>query len=219
MIDFLQRVPLFSKLNEQQLQQISNICQRRSHKAGTVLFQEKEPGSVFYIVYSGSVKIYTTASSGEEKIFTIFKSGESFGELSLFDGKPRSTSAAALEDSILITIAAPQFLELCEANFAITLCIMQELCQRLRDTNQHVNDLTFLDARTRVIKSLILLANKNGIRDGHLIRIKMALNYDELAQMASVQRNILIQVTRDLQEKSILFFASNEFILDISKLR
>jgi CRP/FNR family transcriptional regulator, cyclic AMP receptor protein len=219
MIDFFRKVPLFSKLDDQQLQQLVNISQRKTHKAGTVLFHEKELGAVFYIVYSGSVKIYTTAQSGEEKIFTIFKSGESFGELSLFDGKPRSTSAATLEDSILITIAAPQFIQLCQENFAITLCIMQELCQRLRDTNQHVYDLTFLDARTRVIKSLILLANKNGIREGNRIRIKMALNYDELAQMASVQKNILMQVTRDLQEKEILMFAPSEFVLDISKLR
>jgi CRP/FNR family transcriptional regulator, cyclic AMP receptor protein len=219
MLDFFRKVPLFSKLNDSQLQLVASIGQRKTYKAGTILFHEKEPGSVFYIVYTGSVKIYTTSQAGEEKIFTIFKSSESFGELSLFDGKPRSTSAAVLEDTVLITITAPEFLELCRNNFEITHCIMQELCQRLRDTNQHVHDLTFLDARTRVIKAFILLANKNGIRDGHLIRIRMTLNYDELAQVASVQKSLLMQVTRDLQDKSILMFHPNEFVLDISKLR
>lgn len=219
MIDFLRKVTLFSKLNDVQLASIANIGQRKSYRAGTVLFLEKEPGNIFYIVASGSIKIYITATNGEEKILTIFKSGESFGELSLFDGKPRSTSAASLEDSVLIAIGGTQFLQLCQSNFDITLCIMQELCQRLRDTNQHVHDLTFLDARTRVVKSLILLANKNGMRQGTFITIKLALNYDELSRMAGVQKSILMQVIRDLQERSILTVYPHEFIIDISKLR
>lgn len=219
MIEFLQKVSLFSQLNPEQLQSIANICSKKTFKAGTVLFKEKEPGSVFYIVLTGSVKIYTTGQTGEEKIFAIFKSGDSFGELSLIDGKPRSTSAQTLEDSSLLALSAQNFLDLCKTNFDITHCIMQELCQRLRDTNDHVNDLIFLDARSRVIKNIITLANKNGTRNGTLIHIRLALNYDELSRMAGVQKNVLLQVIRDLQDKKILLLGINEFTLDLAKLR
>jgi CRP/FNR family cyclic AMP-dependent transcriptional regulator len=219
MIDFLSKVPLFSNLNEQQLTSISNICTRKTFKAGTVLFNEKELGTVFYIVFKGSVKIYTTANTGEEKILSLFKSGDSFGELSLIDGKPRSASAQTLEDSVLIALDARNFLDLLKTNFDISLCIMRELCNRLRDTNQHVYDLTFLDARTRVIKSLITLANKNGSRQGNVITIKMMLNYDEVSQMAGVQKPILMQVIRDFQEREILKFNGPEMKLDLAKLR
>lgn len=171
MIDFLHKVPLFKQLNNDQLTAIAEICSKKSYKAGTVLFQEKEPGSVFYIVFSGSIKIYTKSNTGEEKILSLFKSGDSFGELSLIDGKPRSASAQTLEDSTLIALTAQNFLQLLRSNFDICLIIMQELCDRLRDTNEHVYDLTFLDARTRVIKSLIKLANKNGSRQGSIINI------------------------------------------------
>ncbi|WP_248927428.1 Crp/Fnr family transcriptional regulator [Paenibacillus hamazuiensis] len=219
MIEYLTKVSLFSKLNEAQLTAIADICTKKSFKAGTVLFNEKEPGNTFYVVFSGSVKIYTRSNSGEEKILSLFKSGDSFGELSLIDGKPRSASAQTLEDSVLIALTAPNFLELCKDHFDISLCIMQELCQRLRDTNQHVYDLTFLDARTRVIKNLIKLANKNGIRQGNLILIRMMLNYDELSQMAGVQKPILMQVMRDLNEKQILTFQGQEMRLDLTMLR
>ncbi|NHN30111.1 Crp/Fnr family transcriptional regulator [Paenibacillus sp. S3N08] len=219
MIDFLRKVPLFASLTNPQLSIISNICTRKSFKAHTILFQEKEPGSVFYIVYSGSVKIYTAATSGEEKILSLFKSGDSFGELSLIDGKPRSASAQTLEDSTMIVLNAPNFLDLLKSNFDISLCIMRELSNRLRDTNQHVHDLTFLDARSRVIKSLIKLANKNGIRTGNIVTIKMMLNYDEVSQMAGVQKPILMQVIRDFQERQILTFLGSEMKLDLAKLR
>ncbi|NOU91012.1 cyclic nucleotide-binding domain-containing protein [Paenibacillus sp. LMG 31460] len=219
MIDIIKKVPLFSQLNEEQLGALAQICTRRSFKRSTVLFSEKEVGSVFYMVLSGSVKIFTTSSSGEEKILSICKSGESFGELSLIDGKPRSASAQTLEDSVLLTLTGQSFLDLLRTNFDITLGIMQELSSRLRDTNQQVFDLTFLDARTRVIKSLIKMANKHGLRNGTTITIKLVLNFDEISQLAGVQKVTLMQVIRDLEEKQILTLSSSDFKLDLAKLR
>ncbi len=171
------------------------------------------------MVISGSVKIFTTSSSGEEKILSICKSGESFGELSLIDGKPRSASAQTLENCVLLTLTGQSFLDLLRTHFDITLGIMQELSSRLRDTNQQVFDLTFLDARTRVIKSLIKMANKHGLRNGTTITIKLVLNFDEISQLAGVQKVTLMQVIRDLEEKQILTISSSDFKLDLAKLR
>src|SRR5690606_34368299 len=97
MIDFLSKVPLFAKLNESQLKIIADICSKKAVRAGTILFREKEPGSIFYVVYMGSVKIFTSNNAGEEKMLSLFKTGDSFGELSLIDGKPRSATAQAME--------------------------------------------------------------------------------------------------------------------------
>ncbi|MBA2939316.1 Crp/Fnr family transcriptional regulator [Paenibacillus sp. CGMCC 1.16610] len=219
MLDYIKKVPLFARLNENQQNALAQICIRRSYKGNTVLFSEKEIGNVFYMVVSGSVKIFTTGSSGEEKILSICKSGESFGELSLIDGKPRSASAQTLENCVLLSMTAQNFLELLRNHFDITLVIMQELSNRLRDTNQQVYDLTFLDARTRVIKSLITLANKHGIRSENKITIKLVLNFDEISQLAGVQKGILMQVIRDLEEKQILAISPSDFKLDLAKLR
>ncbi|MFK7694203.1 Crp/Fnr family transcriptional regulator [Paenibacillus sp. HJGM_3] len=219
MIEFLRQVPLFAKLNEDQLNLIAGICSKKAVRSGTILFREKEPGSIFYVVYMGSVKIFTSNSAGEEKMLSLFKEGESFGELSLIDGKPRSATAQAMEDTILIALSADSFLEVMRNNFEITLGILQELSQRLRDTNQHVYDLTFLDARSRIIKNLIMLANKNGIRNGNLIVVRHPLNYDEISQMAGVQKNVLMQVMRDLTDKRIVTLGSNDFSLHLDRLR
>jgi CRP/FNR family cyclic AMP-dependent transcriptional regulator len=219
MLDYIKKVPLFARLNENQQHALAQICIRRSYNGNTVLFSEKEIGNVFYMVISGSVKIFTTGSSGEEKILSICKSGESFGELSLIDGKPRSASAQTLESCVLLSMTAQNFLELLRNHFDITLVIMQELSNRLRDTNQQVYDLTFLDARTRVIKSLITMANKHGIRSENKIIIKLVLNFDEISQLAGVQKVILMQVIHDLEEKQILAISPSDFKLDLAKLR
>lgn len=219
MLELLKNVKLFQNLSEEQLRRIASHCKRINRPSGTVLFHENDVGSEFYILLKGAVKIFTRNKQGEEKILAVLKEGENFGELSLIDGKPRSASAQTVEDSTLYLLSGDDFLKLLSEDFQMTREIMKELCQRLRDTNAHVYDLTFLDARTRTLKNLIMMANKTGTREGNYVRIRMSLNYDELSQMAGVSKNDLTHVLRELEQLGILRFYPNEFQLDLSKLR
>jgi CRP-like cAMP-binding protein len=219
MIEWLKKVSLFDNLNDEQLENIVRITQRRTFAPGTVLFQEKDLGQTFYVVLAGSIKLYTRSASGEEKVLSVVNPGESFGELSLLDGRPRSASAQTLEATTVLELSSQAFMNLLQAHFDITRGILTELCRRLRQTNEQVNDLTFLDGRTRVLKNLILLANRNGKRDGQIISMHMALNYDELAQLAGVTKQVLTEVLRELEIRGVLQFGINEYRLNLAKLR
>jgi len=219
MIDWLKKVSLFDNLNDEQLEHILRISQRKTFQAGTLLFQERDYGSTFYVVLSGSIKLFTSSNAGEEKVLSLVNEGESFGELSLLDGRPRSASARTLEKTTVLELSSEQFMSLLQEHFDITRGILAELCRRLRATNEHVNDLTFLDGRTRVVKNLITLANQSGTRDGNIISIRMALNYDELAQMAGVSKSVLTEVLRELETRGVLQFGINEYKLNLMKLR
>jgi len=219
MIELLRKVSLFEQMTDEQLEHLLSIAQRQMYPANYVLFHENDHGAAFYVILRGSIKIFTRSAKGEEKVLSLFQAGDSFGELSLIDGRPRSASAATLEPTSVLVIAEKPFHELLRNHYDITRRIMAELCTRLRDTNQHVHDLTFLDSRTRVIKNLILLANRHGHRSGNVITIRMPLNYDELAQMAGVQKHVLAEVLRDVEERGILRLTPFEYTLDLSKLR
>lgn len=218
MLDLLSKVPLFSMLSKEQLELILHKCNRKVIKANKVLFLENDIGAEFYIVLSGSIKIYTS-KGGENKVLTILKAGESFGELSLLDGKTRSASAATLEDSVLFTLHKNDFVDILRQHFDINLVIMQELCKRLRETNEHVHDLTFLDSRTRVLKHLIQMANRHGTRQNTIVSLKIMLDFDELSRMAGVDKDTLMLVIRGLEAKHILSINDEGFSLDLSKLR
>jgi CRP/FNR family transcriptional regulator/CRP/FNR family cyclic AMP-dependent transcriptional regulator len=60
---------------------------------------------------------------------------------------------------------------------------------------------------------------KHSLRVGSTITIKLILNYDEISQLAGVQKATLMQVIRDLEEKQILQISPSDFKLDLSKLR
>ncbi|MFC5700528.1 Crp/Fnr family transcriptional regulator [Cohnella faecalis] len=219
MIEWLKKVSLFDNLNDDQLEHILRIANRRTFQTGTILFQEKDYGNTFYVVLTGTIKLFTRSNSGEEKILSLVNAGESFGELSLLDGRPRSASAQTLETTTVLELSSQTFMELLQTHFDITRGILAELCRRLRQTNEHVNDLTFLDGRTRVLKNLITLANQNGKRDGQIITVHMALNFDELAQMAGVTKIVLTDVIREFESRGVLQFGIGEYKINLLKLR
>lgn len=219
MIEMLREIPLFSGLDEAHLKVISDECTVNSYAAGTVLFREKEVGTLLYLVISGLVKIYSSNAGGEDKILSIMGKGDCFGELALLDGKPRSASAQVIEDAKVLTLSAKSFHSLLRFNIDMALHIIKDLSTRLRETNQHVHDLTYLDAKKRVVKNLVKLANDHGTRIGNDVRFKINLNYDEIAQMAGVGKPLLFQVFNELQTKGILSVSANSFILHLLKMK
>jgi CRP/FNR family transcriptional regulator/CRP/FNR family cyclic AMP-dependent transcriptional regulator len=169
-------------------------------------------------VITGAIKIYTTNKHGEDKIMSILTKGDSFGELALLDGKPRSATAQAIEDTKVLSLSSKHFQQLLKEHFDINLSILKQLSSRLRETNQQVQDLTYMDSRQRVVKNLIKLANDYGTRTGTIIQIQIKLNYDELSQLAGVSKSLLFQVLSELQSKRILTVSGEQFLLDVRQL-
>ena len=219
MLEMLRDIPLFSGLNNNYLHKIVEECTVSNYSAGTLLFRENEVGTVLYLIVSGAVKIYSSNANGEDKILSIMSKGDCFGELSLLDGKPRSATAQVIEDTKVLTLSSKSFHSLLQYNFEMALHIIKDLSARLRETNQQVHDLTYLDARKRVIKNLVKLANDYGTRNGNYVRFKINLNYDDIAQMAGVTKPLLFQVFNELQMKGILAVSTSEFVLHLSKMK
>ena len=72
---------------------------------GETLFKEGELGDKFYIIYDGRVGI----SIQHKGQVSELKKGDSFGELSLLFGQPRSATATVLENSEIITLSKDSY--------------------------------------------------------------------------------------------------------------
>ena len=78
-----------------------NLC--RAFKKGETIFQQGSPSNCAYIIGSGSVELIKETKEGEKVIGKLMEN-EIFGEMGLFDGQPRSTTARALEKSVMHVI-------------------------------------------------------------------------------------------------------------------
>ena len=98
-LKILQQVPFLKFFQEEQLGQILRECATIPANATQVLFEEGFPGSTMYIVLSGGIDIYK-----HNKLIATRSAGDFFGEMALLESKPRSASAKARTESILLEI-------------------------------------------------------------------------------------------------------------------
>ena len=99
--------------------------------AGEAIFDEGSQGEKMYVVYAGEVAIEL-----EGKVIEQLFAGDSFGEMSLIDGAPRSATARAKTDCEVAPITEKAFLFLVHETPLFALTVMHNLADRLRRANE-----------------------------------------------------------------------------------
>jgi len=185
----LQRNALFRDLPEETLGKVAALANRRSCNKNTLIFAQGEDGDALYGIASGQVRISATEPGGREVHIREFGPGDTFGEIAILDGGPRTASATAIADTQLFVIQRPQFLTLLEAEPQLAAHLLTVLCERLRWTSELVEDAAFLDLPGRIAKRLLQLGEQHGISgDGGT---EVIISQSELGEFFGVTRQIV----------------------------
>ncbi|MBF0409514.1 MAG: cyclic nucleotide-binding domain-containing protein [Candidatus Riflebacteria bacterium] len=131
---FLKRISIFKSLNSHELRVIAMVTTEEELAVGEVLFHEGQPGDRMYFVVDGRIRIFTGIPPKVKGLAT-FEAGDFFGEMGLYDDKPRAASAMAQQPSSLLVLRKGDFCELIAEYPDVALGIMKELNQRIRATN------------------------------------------------------------------------------------
>jgi CRP/FNR family transcriptional regulator, cyclic AMP receptor protein len=201
---YFKQVSFFADLPEEELQALSPITKRRTFRAGEVIFHRDDPGQVLYMIKEGKVKICIISPDGQEVSLAVFGKGEYFGEFALLDGLPRSTDAVALEKVECYSLQRSDFHNTIQKNPRIAILILEALSKRLRNTNQMVEDLIFLDVYGRVAKKLLELADAHGVKTDDGVRIDVRLTQQELASMVGASRESVNKVLGYFTDKNFI---------------
>ncbi|MFZ1978029.1 MAG: Crp/Fnr family transcriptional regulator [Bacteroidota bacterium] len=210
-IQVLRNVPIFSELEERELEKIAKLGVRQKYKKGNVVVIEQESGAALFIIVSGKVKIVRMDEDGREVILSIFGPGEFFGEMSLLDGMARSASVIATEKSELLMIHRRDFLELLHEFPSVAISLLAELAMRLRKADMQIKSLSLKDAAGRVANVILMLADDIGIFRKGKVEIEDLPLQQDIANMAGTSRET---VSRMLN----MFVEKGQIQLDGSKL-
>ena len=100
---------------------------RAEFRAGSTIFAENDPPTSAYLIESGEVEV-STLQRGEQTILGLLGHGMLLGEMAVLDNSPRSASAKALSDCVLIPIDRHQFAErLAAADPVVRALLMSQL--------------------------------------------------------------------------------------------
>lgn len=135
--ELLSQIPLFDTLTQEDSAALANKLTERKFAAADVVFNQGDKGSSMYIVLSGAVQIFLPppAEGDPPVILKDVRTGEYFGELSLFDDKPRSASVKATVDTVLLELTRSEFAEHLGKSKTAAMAILAEMSERLRETN------------------------------------------------------------------------------------
>ncbi len=128
-------IPLFANLPPDVLGQLYYSCHTRKLETREVLFQEGEHGNNMYIISSGRVRVWVDTPSGHELDLAILGPNEVLGELEIFDGRPRSASAQALEYTLLAVLPREAIFDAIGKNPGMAVHMITILSSRLRNNN------------------------------------------------------------------------------------
>jgi len=133
--ELLANIPLFESLTQEDLNGLTVRLEERDYAPGEVIFNQGDEGSSLFVIEEGAVDICYGEGAGNVTLATLFN-GQYFGELSLFDGAPRSATATAAKRTRVIRLDREDLVDFVHKNPAAALRIIEEMGDRLRQTNE-----------------------------------------------------------------------------------
>lgn len=201
---YLKQVAIFADLATDDIRDLMAVAKRRTFRSGEVIFHRDDPGQVLYLINEGKVKICLISPDGQEISLAVLGVGEYFGEFALYDGLPRSADAIALEKVECYTLQRSDFHNAIMKNPKIAIQVLEGLSKRLRNTDQMVEDLIFLDVYGRVAKKLLELSDTHGLKVESGTRIDVRLTQQELASMVGASRESVNKVMGYFTDKGYI---------------
>jgi CRP-like cAMP-binding protein len=207
-------VPLFSGLNPPDLEALLSLAEASFIKSRELVCSRGEPGDALYVLIAGKLKVTAESGDGRELILAILDAGETFGEMSLLDGKPRCASVTAVQDSELLVIRRQDFLRFLEQHPKVAIELLAILTQRLRGMDDMMGDVRFLDVRRRLARMLHRLVMQHGrTMNGGGVRIDLHLSQEDLGNLICATRESVNKHLKAWEDEGWLSVAQNGLVI------
>ncbi len=190
---------LFRDLPDTALDKLAALSVRRSVRRGTRIFAQGDPGDSLLGLIAGQVRISATTPGGKEVFLNIMEPGDSFGEIAVLDGKPRTAGAEALADTELFVLRRTDLMALIEREPTLASHLIGLLCQRLRWTSELIEEAAFLSVHSRLARRLLNLAGEHGTTTQGVVTLH--ISQADLAGFMSVARQSVNQYLQDWRRR------------------
>jgi len=201
---FINRVTFFRDITEKFLDKIVDDFSILHAAKNEVIIAQEDTSTDFYIILRGKVKVTLMSEEGEEYILTDLIVGDYFGEMSLIDGKPRSATVVAEEDSTFAVLKRERLIEALKRDPILALDLISSLVQKLRKSTEREESLAFLDVRERLLKLFAELIKTEGKKEDDGFYRILKRTQKELATRIGASREATSQVLRHLSSEKLL---------------
>lgn len=214
----IRRSPLFASLNTESMERVIASSDLIRKKQDELLFTQGEKAEHFYIVRTGTIRLYLLAPDGNEKTINILQAGNSFAEAVMFmDGGTYPVNSQFLEAGEVFSFNNHIYHQILSSNPEAAFPIMADLSRRLQGHVMEIDNLCLHNATHRLISYLLsfIPPDQSEAMEFHLPTQKSVI-----ASRLSIQRETFSRILGKLKKSKMIEVNGNDIrILDIEKMR
>lgn len=211
------RIPLFSSLSHEEMDQIQSLIIQRRYAKGESIVVPNEPMHCLFILNEGVVKVTRESNENKEQILYLLSENEFFGETSLFANVPSMISASALTETLLCTISKADFQGLIIKYPMIALKVLEELSLRLNKLENMLENTGGKSIDERLVQLLSDFSAKYGEIQDQGTLINLPLNREEIANYLGLSRETVSRKLAKLHKQGDLKVIGHKKILLYNK--
>ncbi|MFR1707290.1 MAG: Crp/Fnr family transcriptional regulator [Clostridium sp.] len=217
----VEKVPIFSGLNSEELSKVANLIVKRKYEKGELIIMEENPLENLIIIDNGKVKVFCYTIEGKEQILYILDQGDFFGEKNLLNNQNSTYNVEALETTHICMINKNDFQKLLITYPTISIKIIEELCTRMDKIENSIQNIGAKNIEWRINSLLIEFAERYGKATPKGIIVELPLSREGMANYIGTARETVSRKLSLLQDKGIINMIGNKqiLILDINALK
>ena len=125
-LDALRALPLFSALPEEEFADLVSRCVRQRHAGGEEIFAPGDEADRFFVILSGTVKVFQLSAKGDEQILHLYGAGQTFGEAAMWSQVPYPAYAIALDETWLLVVSRAELQSFIEHRPELAMAMLAE---------------------------------------------------------------------------------------------
>lgn len=196
--------PLFESLSNNQFKRLVSGAHLHALDAGQPLFMQNETAERFYLIITGTVRLFRLHTDGREIIINVLKSNEIVGEAAMFFDKPcYPVNANAEQKAQLLSFSNRVYKELLETSSSTCFKVMGALACRLQSSLSEIETLTHQTATQRVVRFILGLIEEHN-RDKEQVEITLPIAKRLIAARLAMQPETFSRIIHDFRAQGLL---------------
>lgn len=193
----LRAIGLLRGLGDDVLSEVAEACRFQRVRARQTVMSRADIEHDCCFVLSGRLRVVALSPGGREVSFRDAAAGEMIGEMAALDGRPRSATVVALQESLLARVRPADLKALLRRHWLINERMLQHLARTARTLTERVYELSTLSVQQRLCAELLRLAMGHEIAGSERAVLRPTPSHSELATRISSYRE---QVAREMAE-------------------
>lgn len=212
-IRLLSMVDILGPLSHEEMEDLAKRTPDTFLEEGDVLYSPQDGTERLFILKEGRVQVYEVDRGGEEITLSVIAGGNVFGEMALTGQSLEGLYVRALVPSTVVSLKREDLEDLIVKKPEVGLRLVQELAQRLHDSEARYSDVVGKEVPARLATLILKLVESEGVVGRESYKIPTRYTHEQLASMIGCKRVAVSRAFARLKETGAVVLERRHIIV------